>query len=120
MGRKLDQSSNGNGRRLIDRMRAQIVVLIFMMAWRENEVMPMDPEATTAGKLIELPEETREFLSQLREEDIDLMKHGLDLIRSMRTIGRFMRWVILGVLAILIGVVSLYENTVKLIAWFQK
>ncbi|WP_285541283.1 hypothetical protein [Brucella sp. NBRC 12950] len=48
------------------------------------------------------------------------MKHGLDLIRSMRTIGRFMRWVILGVLAILIGVVSLYENTVKLIAWFQK
>lgn len=41
--------------------------------------------------LIELKEETREFLSQLREEDIDLMKHGLDLIRSLRTIGRFMR-----------------------------
>jgi hypothetical protein len=80
----------------------------------------MDPETTTAGKLIELPEETREFLSQLREEDIDLMKHGLELIRSFRTIGRLMRWVILAVLAMLLGVVSLYENTVKLIAYFQK
>lgn len=91
-----------------------------MMAWRGNEVMPMDPEAPVADRLIELKEETREFLSQLREEDIDLMKHGLELIRSFRTIGRFMRWVILAVLAMLLGVVSLYENTVKLIAYFQK
>lgn len=82
--------------------------------------MPMDTEAPVADRMIELPEETREFLSQLREEDIDLMKHGLDLIRSLRTIGRFMRWVILAVLAVLIGVVSLYENTMKLLAWFQK
>ncbi|MBK0020819.1 hypothetical protein IAE29_03800 [Ochrobactrum sp. S46] len=80
----------------------------------------MDTEAPVADRMIELPEETREFLSQLREEDIDLMKHGLDLIRSLRTIGRFMRWVILAVLALLIGVVSLYENTMKLLAWFQK
>ncbi|MGW6779452.1 hypothetical protein ACWF50_15620 [Brucella pseudogrignonensis] len=80
----------------------------------------MDTEAPVADRMIELPEETREFLSQLREEDIDLMKHGLDLIRSLRTIGRFMRWVILAVLAVLIGVVSLYENTMKLLAWFQK
>ncbi|WP_244430507.1 hypothetical protein [Brucella rhizosphaerae] len=82
--------------------------------------MPMDTEAPVADRMIELPEETREFLSQLREEDIDLMKHGLDLIRSLRTIGRFMRWVVLAVLAVLIGVVSLYENTMKLLAWFQK
>ena len=80
----------------------------------------MDTEAPVADRMIELPEETREFLSQLREEDIDLMKHGLDLIRSLRTIGRFMRWVILAVLAVLIGVVSLYENTMKMLAWFQK
>lgn len=80
----------------------------------------MDPEAATADKMIELPEETREFLSQLRGEDIDLMKDGLDVIRSLRTIGRFMRWMILGILAIMLGVVALYENTVKLIGYFQK
>jgi len=82
--------------------------------------MPMDTEAPTAGKMIDLPEETREFLSQLREEDIDLMKDGLDLIRSLRTIGRFMRWVILCILAIMLGVVALYENALKLISYFHK
>ncbi|KAB2680590.1 hypothetical protein F9K78_15670 [Brucella pseudintermedia] len=84
------------------------------------EMTPMDKDAATAHRLVELPEETREFLSQLREEDIDLLKDGLDLIRSLRTIGRFMRWLILGILAILIGIVSLYENAVKIWAWFHK
>ncbi|MEJ5083867.1 hypothetical protein [Ochrobactrum sp. MYb379] len=82
--------------------------------------MPMDPEAPVVDRMIELPEETREFLSQLGKDDIVLMKDGLDLIRSLRTIGRFMRWVILGILAIMLGVVALYENTVKLISYFQK
>lgn len=81
---------------------------------------PMDNSAETAVRMAELPEETREFLSQLREEDIALMKDGLDLVRSIRTIGRFMRWVVLGVLATLIGVVSLYENVMKMWSWFHK
>ncbi|KAB2765505.1 hypothetical protein F9L00_03400 [Brucella anthropi] len=80
----------------------------------------MDNSAETAVRMAELPEETREFLSQLREEDIALMKDGLDLVRSIRTIGRFMRWVVLGVLATLIGVVSLYENVMKMWSWFHK
>ncbi|WP_421565200.1 hypothetical protein [Ochrobactrum sp. EDr1-4] len=82
--------------------------------------MSMDPEAPVVAKMIELPEETREFLSQLGKDDIVLMKDGLDLIRSLRTIGRFMRWLILGILAIMLGVVTLYENTVKLISYIQK
>ncbi|KAB2730799.1 hypothetical protein [Brucella intermedia] len=80
----------------------------------------MDSAAETAVRMAELPEETREFLSQLREEDIALMKDGLDLVRSVRTIGRFMRWVVLGVLATLIGVVSLYENVMKMWSWIHK
>ena len=80
----------------------------------------MDTEAPVADRMIELPEETRQFLSQLGKDDIVLMKDGLDIIRSLRTIGRFMRWVILGILAIMLGVVAIYENTVKLISYFQK
>lgn len=82
--------------------------------------MAMDTEAPVVDRMIELPEETREFLSQLGKDDIVLMKDGLDIIRSLRTIGRFMRWVILGILAIMLGVVAIYENTVKLISYFQK
>lgn len=82
--------------------------------------MQSNEEANPAHRFNELPPETQQFLSGLREEDIDLMKDGLDLIRSLRTIGRFMRWVILGILAIMLGVVSLYENAVKMVSWFQK
>lgn len=81
---------------------------------------PMDPNLNPAHRFNELPPETQLFLSELREEDIDLMKDGLDLIRSLRTIGRFMRWVILGVLAIMLGMVTIYENAVKMVSWFQK
>lgn len=80
----------------------------------------MDTEAPVADRMIELPEETREFLSQLGKDDIILMKDGLDIIRSLRTIGRFMRWVILGILAIMLGVVAIYENTVKLVSYLQR
>lgn len=74
----------------------------------------------TANRFNELPAETQQFLSQLREEDIGLMKDGLELIRSLRTIGRFMRWMVLGILAIMLGVVSLYENAVKMWGWFHR
>lgn len=78
---------------------------------------PMDPQAETANRFNELPAETQEFLSQLREDDIALLKDGLDLVRSTRTIGRFMRWTILGFLAIMMGVVSLHDNAVKILSW---
>jgi hypothetical protein len=80
---------------------------------------PMDPTAIPANRFNELPSETQEFLSQLREDDIELLKDGLELVRSTKTVGRFMRWVILGFLAIMVGAVSFYENTLKIIAWFH-
>jgi hypothetical protein len=79
----------------------------------------MDPTAIPANRFNELPSETQEFLSQLREDDIELLKDGLELVRSTKTVGRFMRWVILGFLATMVGAVSFYENTLKIIAWFH-
>lgn len=77
----------------------------------------MDPNATPANRFNELPTETQEFLSQLREEDIELLKDGLNLVRSSRTIGRFMRWLILGFLGLIVGTVTLYENVLKMWGW---
>lgn len=77
------------------------------------------PSDTQASRFNELPEETQAFLSQLREDDIELLKDGLDLVRSTRTVGRFMRWTILGFLGIVVGVTTFYENVVKIIGWFR-
>lgn len=79
----------------------------------------MDPQAETANRFNELPEETQKFLSQLRDEDIELMKDGLDLVRSTRTISRFARWLVLGALAIAMTVTALHDNAVKILAWLS-
>lgn len=79
----------------------------------------MDPKAEVANRFNELPNETQEFLSQLRPDDLDLIKDGLDLVRSTRTIGRFMRWLVLGALAILLTFTTLHDNIIKVAAWFN-
>jgi hypothetical protein len=81
---------------------------------------PMDPMAETANRFNELPSETQEFLSQLRPDDLELMKDGLELVRSTRTIGRFARWVVLALLAILMTITALQDNFVKIAAWFSQ
>ncbi len=80
----------------------------------------MDPNATPASRFNELQPKTQEFLSQLREEDIALMAEGLELVRATRTVGRFLKWAIIALLAVLVGATTLYENVVKIIGWFHQ
>ena len=79
----------------------------------------MDEQAQAANRLAELPEDTRKFLAELREEDIETLKDGLELVRASRTVGRFVKWLILGILGTVVGTVMLYENVVKVIGWFS-
>ncbi len=44
------------------------------------------------------------WLKSAREEDIELLGEGLDLVRSGRTIGRFTKWLMLTIIgAVLLG-----------------
>lgn len=79
----------------------------------------VDHEKETANRFNELPERTQVFLSQLRESDIELMEEGIDLVRAIQTVGKFVRWLILAALAIMVGLVSLHDNAVKIWAWFH-
>jgi len=75
----------------------------------------LDEDAKTPDRLMELPEETRKFLAQLRDDDIDTLKDGLNLVNSIRTVGTFMKWLIIGVIGIFIGSVMIWENVLKVI-----
>lgn len=75
------------------------------------------PDQSTASKFNELPEETQRFLSRLQGEDIQLLEEGLNLVRASLTIGRMLKWLFLGFLAIVVAVNSLYDQGVKLLAW---
>lgn len=82
--------------------------------------MAMDPNANPAHRFNELPEETQEFLSQLREDDIETLKDGLRLVIAMRTVGRLMKWMIVAIVGTFIGTVMLYENILKVLNWINQ
>ena len=80
---------------------------------------PMDETATTANRFNELPNETQEFLSQLRKEDLATLKDGLRLVNAIGIVGKFFKWCIVGLLGMLAGVVMFGESIIKIVAWFR-
>lgn len=79
----------------------------------------INDEIAAANRFNELPEETQKFLTRLQSEDILLLEEGLKLVRATLTVGRFMKWTILAVLGMLVGLVSLYDNTLKVWGWLH-
>lgn len=76
-------------------------------------------KAQPCNSMNELPLETREFLANLRKEDLDTLEEGVKLVNALKTVGRFSRWVILGILSIFLGGVLIWENVLKVIAWMK-
>jgi len=75
----------------------------------------LEEDAKTPDRLMELPEETRKFLAQLRDDDLETLKDGLNLVISLRTVGTFMKWLILFVVGTFVGGVMIWENVLKVI-----
>lgn len=78
----------------------------------------MDENAKPAGRMIELPEKTREFLAQLDDQDIVTLNQGLGLIRSLMTVGRFTKWVIITIVGMFLGMVMVGEGVQKVLSWW--
>lgn len=72
-----------------------------------------------AKRFDDLPDRTKEFLSNLREDEIDTLNDGIRLVGAIRTVGTFVRWVIVGLLGIFAGVVMFGEAVGKLVGWFR-
>lgn len=70
-------------------------------------------------RMAELPEETREFLAQLRRDDIKTLKDGVRLVNAIQTVGVFFKWVAVGLLGFVVGIVMLWESAAKIIAWLR-
>ena len=79
----------------------------------------MNEEARPVDRMSELPPETREFLAQLRKEDIDTLKEGVKLVNAIGTVGTFAKWLIAGVLGLFVGMVMFAEAVQKIMAWFR-
>lgn len=67
----------------------------------------------------DLPEHTKEFLTNLRQDELATLSDGIRLVNAIRTVGTFMKWLIVGVLGFVVGVVMLGENIAKFLGWFR-
>lgn len=72
-----------------------------------------------AHKFDDLPERTKDFLSNLRDDEIDTLNDGIRLVGAIRTVGTFAKWLIVGVIGIFAGVVMLGESIAKIALWFR-
>lgn len=72
-----------------------------------------------AKRFDDLPEPTKKFLSNLRENEIDTLNEGIRLIVAIRTVGKFVKIIILGLLGILAGLMMVGESFSKIVMWFR-
>ncbi|WP_273794279.1 hypothetical protein [Brucella intermedia] len=84
------------------------------------EVTTTNAQTQTANRLNELPERTKEFLSKLDEDDIDNLEDAMKFYATVRTMGHVMKWFAITILAMIAGIVSLYENSLKIWEWLHK
>lgn len=71
------------------------------------------------NKFDDLPESTQRFLLSLRDDEVATLNDGIRLVNAIRTVGTFMKWVIVGIIGIIMGVVMLGESIMKFIGWFR-
>lgn len=87
-------------------------------------------ETAIPDKMRDLPTETREWMAGLRPDELNTLKaivelpeedirDAFKLIRDMRIVGRYMRWVIITCISIFVGTVMLYEQFLKFIGFFK-
>ncbi|WP_347265411.1 hypothetical protein [Nitrobacter sp.] len=72
-----------------------------------------------AKRFDDLPARTKDFLSNLRDEEIDTLNDGIRLVSAIRTVGTFMKWVIVGLIGILAGFVMIGESISKIASWMK-
>ncbi|ABA04799.1 conserved hypothetical protein [Nitrobacter winogradskyi Nb-255] len=72
-----------------------------------------------AKRFDDLPPATKEFLTNLRPDEIKTLNDGIRLINSALTVGRFMKWVIITMLGILAGIVMFGESISKIASWMK-
>lgn len=80
----------------------------------------MEEKAKPASAMQDLPVETREFLSRLRKEDLAMLEEGVRFLTAVRTVGAFVKWLLIGILGIVVGTVMFYDSVMKILGWIAR
>ena len=70
-------------------------------------------------RMADLPQYTQEFLEGLREDDVTELKEAMRFMKSVKTINRFLKWVIITAVSVFVATISLGESIMKFKGWFK-
>ena len=73
-----------------------------------------------AKRFDDLPDKTKRFLAGLRPDEVDTLNDGIRLVRSIATVGSFIKWMIVGILGLAVGLVMFGESVAKIMAWMAR
>lgn len=73
----------------------------------KSRVFLLDAKPSTLECLLNAKPSTLEWLREARDEEIDQLKEGIGLVQASRTVGRFVKWVIITIVAAFVGAVAL-------------
>lgn len=86
---------------------------------RSVTLMLNDDEKRALEKVLDPESEMGRFLRDARDEDVTTLREGLELVRATRTVGRFVKWLILSVVGVFVGTVMLGETLMRFLSWFR-
>lgn len=72
-----------------------------------------------AKRFDDLPDDTKEFLTDLSPDDVRTIRAGLPIVRAIIGFGKVTKWMAIAALGILGGIVMLGESVAKIVAWFR-
>ncbi|TDR36525.1 hypothetical protein [Aquamicrobium defluvii] len=72
-----------------------------------------------AKRFDDLPDDTKEFLTDLSPDDVRTIRAGLPIVRAIIGFGKVTKWIAIAALGILGGIVMLGESVAKIVAWFR-
>ena len=72
-----------------------------------------------AKRFDDLPPEVQNFLIQLRDDEVRTLSEGIRLVGAIHTVGAFMKWLIVGIIGMAMGVVMFGESVGKILNWLK-
>ncbi|MCO5157608.1 MAG: hypothetical protein M9945_12810 [Aquamicrobium sp.] len=72
-----------------------------------------------AKRFDDLPDDTKDFLTDLSPDDVRTIRAGLPIVRAIIGFGKVTKWLAIAALGILGGIVMLGESIMKVLGWLK-
>jgi hypothetical protein len=81
---------------------------------------PHGPIRNPVDRFAHLPEPTRQFLEELRPEDLDDYRKILRGFRNTSTIVWFVKWFLVTMAGFFVATITFGESFLKMLSWFSR